>query len=173
MNTAVVGAWLLVATTTTSSDLALVDATYHIPAMNAWLYGTSHDLLDAVEPTAGLRLVINADATFTEEKTGDLILSWYDRDGVLDQHVTPFSGIIKTPKKRMYLHPEQLSAYAIPTGKFRQARVRYDDGDTIICDTLDLINGALVRTMSVVTDELYLDRTILIYHKAHEQDPAA
>lgn len=167
MDTAVVGTWLLAAATAISSEVAFTE-TETAGGVDAWLYGSSNHLLDQAQPLEGLKLTIGADATFTEVKTRDLNLAWYDRDGVLDTQVTPFNGIVMVEGKIMYLLLEVSIAGASSEVEVRTTRVRYDDGDTIICDQIERFNDSLVRTMSVVTDELYLDRTVLIYRKATE-----
>lgn len=113
-----------------------------------------------------MTLTIDANATLTEARTRALKLAWYDCEGVLDEQVTPFDGIVVIESDQMYLH---LEAPICGASVVRNTRVRYDDGDTIICDRIERINDALVRTISVVTDELYLDRTILIYQKATKE----
>ncbi|MBW4579077.1 MAG: hypothetical protein KME42_05810 [Tildeniella nuda ZEHNDER 1965/U140] len=159
-----VGVWLLTAATAIDDEVDLEG----LPAadqIDEWLYSTAYDLIDEAEPVSGLKLTIHADGTFTEEKTGLLNLPWYDREGVLDEAVTPFSGILKTEENLMYLHLEEPISWATPEDTIREVRVRYDDGDTIICDRIEIISNQLVRTMSVVTDELYLNKVLLIYQK--------
>ena len=45
------------------------------------------------------------------------------------------------------------------------ALLRYDDGDTRISDGLRLQGTRLLRTMNVVTDELYTDRQLFAYER--------
>lgn len=165
MDATVVGTWLLAAAISINSEVDLTE-TATAGGIDAWLYGSSNHLLNQAQPLEGLKLTIGADATFAEVKTHALNLAWYDREGVLDEQVTPFDGIVTIEGNLMYLHPEAPIAGALSEAEVRNARVRYDDGDTIICDQIERVNDMLVRTMSVVTDELYLDRTILIYQRA-------
>ncbi len=46
-----------------------------------------------------------------------------------------------------------------------QALLRSDDGDTKISDGLGLRGTRLLRTMNVVTDELYVNRQLLAYER--------
>ena len=164
MEISAVGVWLLTAAIAIDDEVDLEG----LPAedqIDEWLYSAGYDLINEAELIAGLKLTIHADDTFTEEKTGLLNLPWYDREGVLDEAVTPFSGLLKTEENLMYLHPDEPTSWAIPEDTIREIRVRYDDGDTIICDRIEIVNNQLIRTMSVVTDELYLDKVLLIYQK--------
>jgi hypothetical protein len=163
MNPAVLGIWQLVATLALHDELPLFDdIPPRLVAIDEWLYGNSHVHIRQATPIAGRQLQIHADATFTETKTQDLNLEWYDVEGVLEPSVMPFDGVIWLDVDQLYLHPDTESTLKDPV---RSYRIRYDDGDTIICDRVELVDGALVRTMSIVTDELYLDRTMLIYNR--------
>lgn len=164
MEISAVGVWLLTAATATNDEVDL-DGLPAEDQIDEWLYSTGYDLIDEAEPIAGLKLTIHADSTFTEEKTGLLNLPWYDREGVLDEAVTPFSGIVKIEGNVMYLHLDEPISWASPEDAIREVRVRYDDGDTIICDRIQIVSHQLVRTMSVGTDELYLDKVLLVYQK--------
>jgi hypothetical protein len=166
MNPAIVGIWQLVATLALHDELPLFDdIPPRLVAIDEWLYGNSHELIRQATPIAGLQLQLNADATFTETKTQDLDLEWYDVEGVSAPSVIPFDGVIRADDDHLYLHPDTESTLEDPV---RSYRVRYDDGDTTICDRAELVQDRLVRTMSVVTDELYLDRSILIYQKVNQ-----
>ncbi|MEM6286757.1 MAG: hypothetical protein AAF845_06335, partial [Bacteroidota bacterium] len=43
--------------------------------------------------------------------------------------------------------------------------IRFDDGDTVVCDGLRRDGDALVRTISVVTDGAYPSRAVLRYRR--------
>ena len=43
--------------------------------------------------------------------------------------------------------------------------LRYDDGYTMIAEWLERSDNRLVRTVNVVTDELYLDRIVMVYQQ--------
>jgi len=135
-----VGIWLLTAATAINNEVDLEG----LPAadqIDEWLYSVRYDLIDEAEPVAGMKLTIHADDTFTEEKTGLLNLPWYDREGVLDEAVTPFSGILKAEGNLMYLHLDEPISWATPEDAIREVRVRYDDGDTIICDRIEVVSN--------------------------------
>ncbi|MEX0272212.1 hypothetical protein AB3R30_24115 [Leptolyngbyaceae cyanobacterium UHCC 1019] len=63
MDAAVVGTWLLAAATSISSEVSFTEAEA-AGGVDAWLYGTSHHLLNQAQPIEGLTLTIGADATF-------------------------------------------------------------------------------------------------------------
>lgn len=159
------GTWLLTAAISTNGAIPIVDGETEEGAVDAWLYGSSHDMLGQTTPAHGLTLSIAADGSFAEEKTSTPALTWFDSEGVLDARVTPFDGVIHTEGSIGYLLLREPISWATPSDPLRATRVRYDDGDMIICDKLELVGEALVRTMSVVTDELYLDRTVLVYRR--------
>jgi hypothetical protein len=169
MNPTVVGTWQLVAATSINCEIPIIHESDHesVPTItiDEWLYGNSHALIRQAPLNFGLRLQINADATFTETGTNGLPLTWFDVEGVLTERAIPFDGVINCDVDVLYLHAALSDSYTDPV---RAHRVRYDDGDTIVCDRAELIQGRLVRTMSVVTDELYADRSILIYQKVHQ-----
>lgn len=162
MERPIAGVWLLTGATAVDDEVDL-DGLPVEEQIDEWLYGARYDLMDEAEPVEGLKLTIHPDGTFTEAKTGSLRLPWYDREGVLDEEVVPFSGMLKTEATVMYLHLEEPISWASSEDAIRAVRVRYDDGDTTICDRLAIVNHQLVRTMSVVTDELYLNKLLLIY----------
>jgi hypothetical protein len=168
MNPELVATWTLVKSFSTTVEI-LFEAEFPdrdvSEQIDDWLYGNSYNLRDDAKLTTGLTLKIDANGAFSEENIGNPQISWFDREGVLDDKVVTFSGIIKTEDRIGYLNLEQSEAKTI-SNTVPMARVRYDDGDTIICDKVEVIDKSLVRTISVVTDELYLDRTMLIYEKS-------
>jgi len=170
MNTKLVATWISAKSISTTAEILYKE---EFPDRDApveiddWLYGNSYNLLEAAEVTTGLKLKIEAGGAFSEENIGNPQISWFDREGVLDDKVTTYSGVIKIEDGIAYLHLENPKARTIPNSDLRRARVRYSDGDTIICDKVEIIDKSLVRTISVVTDELYLNRTMLIYEKVN------
>ncbi len=128
-----------------------------------WLRGEDYENLENLTEAEGLRLEIKADGTFTESKTGDPQIEWFDEEGVLESNITPFDGVYKIFDERAFLTlqtPSNLSDTDDPE------RIRYDDGDTKICDSLRVIGEDLIRTVSVITDELYTTRVLLRYLKS-------
>ncbi len=165
MKPSIAGVWHLSAWLSANGQVPFVGDQPAANGVDNWLYGNSNELVAQTKPIQGLTLRINSDGSFTEERTEDLILPWFDREGVLDENVTPFSGVTKKEGEVSYLLLTSPVTWAIPTGAGRVGRIRYDDGDTIICDKLELLDRRLVRTTNVVTDELYLERVILIYER--------
>lgn len=128
-----------------------------------WLRGEDYENLEKLNKTDGLRLEMKADGTFTETKTGDPQTEWFDEEGVLDAKIMPFDGIYKNFDERAFLtlqKPSNLSDTDDPE------RIRYDDGDTKICDSLRIVGEDLIRTFSVITDELYTTRVFMRYTKS-------
>jgi hypothetical protein len=128
-----------------------------------WLRDEDYENLENLNKADGLRLEINADGTFTETKTGNPQIEWFDEEGVLVSKITPFDGIYKIFDDRAFLtlpNPPYLPDTDDPE------RIRCDDGDTKICDSLRIIGEDLVRTVSVITDELYTTRVLLRYTKS-------
>ncbi|WP_221645468.1 hypothetical protein, partial [Nostoc sp. UCD120] len=63
---------------------------------------------------------------------------------------------------------DDLVSWAVPSDEVNKKKLRYDDGDTKIADSIEVQGEQLIRTISVVTDELYLDRVIIVYKKANK-----
>ena len=61
-----------------------------------------------------------------------------------------------------FILPDGVPDYASPSIENGIAS-RYSDGDTMVCDTLRRAGDDLIRQVSVITDELYIDRIVLIY----------
>lgn len=166
MNTALIGVWVLSSFLTTSGEITFIGEEPEKGGVERWLYGNNSNQLNKARPITGLKLTIKADGSFSESRFGNPKFSWFNQEGVLDDKVTPFNGVLKMDGSRAYLHLAVPVAWANPTEAVRLNRVRYDDGDTIICDNIEVKSGYLIRTISVVTDEMYFDRTTLIYKKA-------
>jgi hypothetical protein len=171
MNAELVGTWILAKSISTTAEILYEE---EFPDRDAskeiddWLYGNCYNLRDNAEVTTGLNLKIDANGAFSEENVGIPQISWFDEEGVLDEKVSTFSGIVKIEDRSAYFHLKNPKSWIIPNSDVRWIRVRYDDGDTIICDKIEIIDKSLVRTISVVTDELYLNRTMLIYEKNNQ-----
>jgi hypothetical protein len=161
-----VGTWLLTASLSIDGELPYVGDMPDPAGVENWLYGSSHDLLAHATPAVGLSLRIARDGTFTERRQGQPQVPWFDAEGVLDTEVTTFDGIIRADGRVGYVLLATPTKGAISKDRLRKTRMRYDDGETIICDQLEPIDGRLVRTVSVVSAELYLERTVLIYRRA-------
>jgi hypothetical protein len=160
-----VGTWLLSAVLSIDGELSFAGDRPDAAGVDAWLYGNSHPLLPQATPAEGLTLCIARDGTFIERRHGQLHGSWFDAEGVLDTETTTFDGVVKADGHAGYLLLTTPNKWAIPQDRARKTRVRYDDGDTVICDKVEPIDGRLVRTISVVSDALYFERTVLIYRR--------
>jgi hypothetical protein len=157
------GQWDLVGSVAINSEIAFIDGEPDPNGVANWLNGFDASLQDQIKPTAGLRLEIRPDARFTEQMSGQPAVYWFDEEGVLTD-VAPFDGHLVETDQGLYLRPDEISEWAMPTeGEYGQAVLRLDDGDTKISDNLRLNNGYLLRTVNVVTDELYLDRILIVY----------
>ena len=163
MNSAIIGTWSLVSASDVENGQLPVEG-WQPGDVSEWLYNDEGDEpIGKVEPQSGLTLRIGADGTFAEIKTGEPRFLCYDRDGVQEDSIIPFDGIVKYEGASGYLLLEEPSEEAISLDPLRAFRARCDDGDTIICDKVRLRNDLLVRTVSVVTDELYTERMLFIF----------
>jgi hypothetical protein len=132
--------------------------------IRAWLNGGDDALVAAAQPAKGLTLSIARDGGFSEERTGAAAVPWFDADGVLEHQAVPFAGTATPVGEMLYLRLVETKSWATPTeGRYAPALLRYDDEDTKVSDALTLAGDRLVRTMNVVTDELYLNRVVLLY----------
>jgi hypothetical protein len=128
-----------------------------------WLAGEPLHPEPPLTPLTGLTLTIAEDGTFTE--TGAADVAWLDDEGVLEQNARPFDGTVETAPGGTFLIGEegvQAAVFADAT----DLRLRIDDGDTGITDLLTLDGDQLLRTMSMITDEMYPLRIRLAYRKA-------
>ncbi|MEM8781056.1 MAG: hypothetical protein AAGF26_19800 [Cyanobacteria bacterium P01_G01_bin.49] len=157
-----VGTWLLMGSISIKSELEFIGETPAPNSVQNWLSGQSDQLLDTIEPTEGLVLTIDPDGKFQEEKTGNPKIQWFDCEGVLATEVKPFGGCLKFFKSKVYLMADECPSWA----KARDGKLRYNDGDTKICDSIEVKNNRLIRTISVVTDDMYFDRVVVVYTKA-------
>ena len=86
----------------------------------------------------------------------------------MQSEVTPFQGYLSFHKTSIYFLPINLPSWAMPVDRESSIKLRYDDGDTKISDCIERQNERLIRTVSVVTDELYLDRVIIVYQRVKQ-----
>ena len=161
-----VGTWLLNAALTIDGDAPFQGARPDAAGLDVWLYGNSHELLAQAAPADGLNLNIARDGTFNERRHGQPQVPWFDAEGVLDTEVTTFDGVVRADGHAGYLLLTTPPRGAVPQDRLRKTRVRYDDGDTIICDKIEPLESRLIRTISVVSDALFFERIVLIYRRA-------
>ena len=161
-----IGEWHLVGSGSASSEIAFINETDPDPnGVSEWLNGFDEALVEAAQPTSGLKLAIAPGGSFAEEASGQPDVNWFDEEGV-QSDVLPFGGTIVESGEVSYFLPVSIPNWATPTdGKYGTAVLRYDDGDTKIANNIRIRTGKLVRTVNVVTDELYLDRVVIIYQR--------
>jgi hypothetical protein len=159
----IAGTWELIGFAETQSTARLIGEDTDPADIDAWLNRHDDSLLSDAEAASGLRLRIDA-GNFTEERTGSPSVSWFDAEGVLAEEVAPFDGTLIRTEDGIYLRPAVIPSWAMPVdGRHGPAVLRYDDSDTKIAESLHLAGERLMRTVNVVTDELYLNRVVLIY----------
>ena len=162
------GRWQLAARHFIQSEVENLDEEGLAPqsALGEWLNGNALDMLADVWETQGLLLDIHADGSFTEQLTGTPKIIWFAADGCMSDP-EPFAGQCTMVGNLGYLLPPEIDRWAIPKeGEFAPALLRYDDGDTMISEHVMLDRGRLLRCVNVVTDELYLNRVLLVYDRA-------
>ncbi|MDF5724554.1 MAG: hypothetical protein PUP91_29645 [Rhizonema sp. PD37] len=158
-----IGIWLLTGSISISSEIKFVGDEPDPNGVENWLNGSSNELIERIELTEGLTLTISSDGKFFEERTGDPKVYWFDLEGVLESEVIPFNGHLSFYDSKAFLLLDELVSWAVPSNEVNKKKLRYDDSDTKIADSLEVIGEQLIRTVSVVTDELYLDRVIIVY----------
>jgi hypothetical protein len=164
-NSKFLGQWVLVGSISVNSEISFIAEEPDPNGVADWLNGFDASLRDLIKPTTGLRLEIRPDARFTEVMNDKPEMHWFDAEGVLDD-VAAFDGSFVETEQGLYLRPDEISEWAMPTeGQYGQAVLRLDDGDTKISDNLRLSDDYLLRTVNVVTDELYLDRILIVYKR--------
>lgn len=165
-----VGTWLLTGSLHERAEVTeFHDAGRREAEIAAWLAGDSHQRLHELAPAHGLTLVVAADGHFAETVAGRPDTYWYDADGVEEMHhPTPFDGRTVERASRIYLQPDEREIRVERAAQYPGVALRVDDGDTMITDRIERIGAALVRTVSVVTDEAYLSRLTLTYRKSGE-----
>ncbi|HEY2038426.1 MAG TPA: hypothetical protein VGG95_02105 [Edaphobacter sp.] len=166
----VLGKWKLTASANVTSQIAFDESNEPDPnGVGDWLNGFDEGLVSSATATSGMLLAIKEDGFFTERVTGTPNVNWFDVEGVLCEKVVPFDGAVVEGVERAYLCPVKIPSRAVPeNGRYGEAVLRYDDGDTKIADSIHFMHEKLIRTINVVTDELYLDRTVLVYQRSSE-----
>lgn len=155
------GKWKLVASAHERGEADLEDA----DSVAQWLEERPVFSPAQLEPDEGFILTIYEDASFQEQALSHPSAQYFDGEGVLlmdgDE---PFIGLLLGEGPRLYPVLYSLSEGDTPRPRC-DALLRYNDGDTIICDWFERVNEQLVRVQSVVTDELYFDRTTMVYER--------
>ncbi|WGV26167.1 hypothetical protein [Halotia branconii] len=163
-----IGTWLLTGSISIKSEIKFIGDELDANGVENWLNSNSNNLIAQVEATQGLTLTISSDGKFSEERTGAPKVYWFDFEGVLQSEVIPFNGHLSFYDSKAFLLLDELVSWAVPSDKVNKKKLRYDDGDTKIADSIEVQGEQLIRTISVVTDELYLDRVIIVYKRAEQ-----
>jgi hypothetical protein len=163
-----IGTWLLTGSISLNSEIKFIGDEPDPNGVENWLNSNSNNLIAQVEATEGLTLTISSDGKFFEERTGEPKVYWFDREGVLESEVIPFNGHLSFYDSKAFLLVDDLISWAVPSDEVSKKKLRSDDGDTKIADSIEVQGEQLIRTISVVTDELYLDRVIIVYKKANK-----
>jgi hypothetical protein len=113
----------------------------------------------------GSTLTIESSGEFSQAGRGQAPVLTYDEGGIQISGVAEFGGTISEVGGLGYLLCRNLPMWATPADPVAQTRLRWDDKDTKVCDAVRLVDGRLVRTICVVTDECYGDRVVLVYER--------
>lgn len=97
----------------------------------------------------------------------EIRLLWYESEGAQIESPNPTKGMTRHVPGRdaVFLHPSEVPSWMTRSRDNERDSLRYDDGDTLICDLVRMENGSLVRIISVVTDEIYLNRIIAVHKR--------
>lgn len=166
------GEWSLIESAAAQSEIEITDDSREEPeGVSAWLNGGEGIPPVETRKASGLLLSIAADGSFAENVSGSPDVEWFDAEGVLalpseGHEIVPFSGMLVPRGQEGYLRPAAVVSWAVPNeGQYGSAVLRFDDGSTKIADHIKVVGGRLVRTVSVVTDWLYLHRTFMVYER--------
>lgn len=133
-----------------------------------WLLARAQADRAELEARTGLELTIRRDGSYSEQVVGDEpSMLWYDSEGVQTDSPGPTEGTIRDVDGRVAvsLHPRDAPPPTPPHQEGLRGILRYDDGDTQVSDILQVVGESLIRTISVVTDELYFSRIAARYRR--------
>lgn len=156
------GIWELVGYAHINGELSLVNGEPSNAESQSGLIGTS-GLHHVTSEMHGLRIVIDG-GSFSESamEFSDLM---FDIEGIQVNDYQPMSGKVLVIGQVGFLMPEGVPDYASRPIE-NELATRYADGDTMVCDTIRSTENNLLRQVSVITDELYTDRIVLLYRRA-------
>jgi len=158
-----VGSWVLTGYQYEESTAELTDDGPDELAISAWINNTP---VGTFENVTGLALNITADGSFTEVNSSTPDIKWFNIEGILDDEVQTFNGTITSGKSKISLLSSETPSWAIPEEEKYEAKCRFDDGDLIICDLIQIHEDKLIRTMNTVVDEEHFHRTTLVYRSS-------
>lgn len=160
-----IGKWKLIASAAEKAENSFTDNRPSKTGLKNWLESVNHKLISSASENQGLVVEIDSDGNFNEQKTGEPKIDWYDNEGILVGTVTPFDGKLVEFSSKFYLIPNEVPSFAQPKDGLFEAKLRYDDGDTKICEQIEFFDDKLIRTINISTDECRFDRIVLVYAK--------
>ena len=161
-----VGTWLSIGSVSYRSKLEFIDGKPDPMGVVNWLNGKGDNSIADITPAEGLTLTITKEGDFQEEKTAEPEIQWFNASGELSPDIQPFSGTLSEYHLKVYLIDNDAPHWS--KSKSKPKKNRYADGDTTIADMLEIRDEKLVRTVSVVTDEMYFDRVIIVYQRQEQ-----
>ena len=160
---AIVGAWRLAAYGFARDEWLPTDARANRLGIAGHLLGGGDAPLRAA---SGLSLTIGPRGRFSQTDTDAFDGYVYDGEGVETTRGGSFAGSLQPVGTRAYLLADGVPRNAAPAGRWLETLLlRYDDGDTIVCDWVEPRGEELLRVISVVTDQLYPSRATLRYRR--------
>ncbi|WP_423025200.1 hypothetical protein [Undibacterium sp. Ji42W] len=111
----------------------------------------------------GLQLTIYEDGSFYDEAMDPCLhVNWFNNDGELNAYHTTCQGRVSQYESKLFLLPDIPSFLGTPA-ESEAGFVRFDDTSTKIVDAINIDKQALSRTISVLTDGIYLCRLYYNY----------
>jgi hypothetical protein len=161
-----VGTWKLSAYSRDESVAELGDDGPDYEAIANWVNDCSPKTIKEMKDVTGLVLTITKEGLFSELLNGNPDVEWFDKNGILCANVQTFDGVVDSSKSKTSLIADGVSSWDLPDDDLYEAKCRYDDGDTLICDYIQKVDGYIVRTVNVVSDEEHLYRNTFIYSRS-------
>ncbi len=166
-----IGTWALNAYRMVESEMVPTLPSEKRAAIGTFLVGDDFDCLDELELARGLQLRVLPSGRFEQTAEPAFDRTMIDFEGATTSLGSPdfvvaFDGRLIRVGSRLYLHPDDAPARSTSEGRWVEAQLlRYDDGDTVVCEWIEKRGTSLFRTASMVTDEAYLSRLTLRYER--------
>lgn len=163
----IIGIWILSGSFIEQGSMPEIkDIRKYRQSYKDWLLSDNYEPLEKMTEASGLELRIEQDGSFTERQKGTPnVAGWFNEEGILDNNVQPFDGRYFISGARAYLKFNLTDEYHWNKRAFTHKYFRFDDGDTKICDSLRVVESQLIRTMMVLTDELWTTRLVFRYRR--------
>ncbi len=164
------GRWELYAYAHLESDLLGGKDEVDPSDIQAWLLGDGGGATGNTEDASGSTLLIHGSGRIHEQAESLTNILWFDDEGVQENYnsIAPFIGFLVENANGVFARPDKIASWAVPDNTAYQARLRYDDYDTLISERFDVNEAELSRTLNVVTDGLYVTRIVMFYRKSGE-----